>query len=54
MVDVRQRPESPRRDDDYIEVKLLDRVDDEDFWATSPTASHRSPPCCGTPNSVRW
>ena len=33
MTEVRQRPELPRGDDDYIEVQLLDLVDDEDFWA---------------------
>lgn len=33
MIEVRQRPELPRGDDEYIEVQLLDLVDDEDFWA---------------------
>jgi hypothetical protein len=33
MIEVRQRPELPRGEDDYIEVQLLDLVDDEDFWA---------------------
>jgi len=33
MTEVRQRPELPRGDDDYIEVQLLDLVDDDDFWA---------------------
>jgi hypothetical protein len=33
MIDVRQRPELPRGDDDYIEVQLLDLIDDDDFWA---------------------
>jgi hypothetical protein len=33
MTEVRGRPELPRGDDDYIEVQLLDLVDDEDFWA---------------------
>ena len=33
MIEVRRRPELPRGDDDYIEVQLLDLVDDEDFWA---------------------
>lgn len=33
MTGVRNRPGLPRGDDDYIEVQLLDLVDDEDFWA---------------------
>ncbi|MGB3012699.1 MAG: hypothetical protein WBB54_15260 [Mycobacterium sp.] len=33
MTEVRNRPGLPRGDDDYIEVQLLDLVDDEDFWA---------------------
>ena len=33
MTEVRGRPELPRGDDDYIEVQLLDLVDDDDFWA---------------------
>ena len=33
MAEVRQRPEVPRGDDEYIEEQLLDLVDDEDFWA---------------------
>ena len=33
MTQVRQRPELPRGDDEYIEVQLLDLVDDDDFWA---------------------
>ena len=33
MIEVRRRPELPRGDDEYIEVQLLDLVDDEDFWA---------------------
>ena len=36
MIEVRQRPELPRGDDEYIEVQLLDLIDDDDFW------SHRS------------
>ena len=33
MIELRQRPELPRGDDDYIEVQLLDLIDDEGFWA---------------------
>ena len=33
MKEVRQHPELPRGDDEYIEDQLLDLVDDEDFWA---------------------
>ena len=33
MIEVRQRPELPRGDDEYIEVQLLDLIDDDDFWA---------------------
>lgn len=33
MVEVRQRPELPRGDDENIEQQLLDLVDDEEFWA---------------------
>ena len=33
MTEVRQREDLPRGDDEYIEVQLLDLVDDEDFWA---------------------
>ena len=33
MNEVRSRSELPRGDDDYIEVQLLDLVDDDDFWA---------------------
>lgn len=33
MTELRQRPELPRGDDEYIEEQLLDLVDDEDFWA---------------------
>lgn len=33
MTEVRQLPDLPRGDDEYIEEQLLDLVDDEDFWA---------------------
>ena len=33
MIEVRQRPELPRGEDEYIEVQLLDLIDDDDFWA---------------------
>jgi len=33
LIEVRQRPGLPRGDDEYIEVQLLDLIDDDDFWA---------------------